>query len=206
MNEKIKKAFLALMMVSFFSGAFADDSQAGQSAEALATPPTSLPRITNTIVRQNHRPIAMASNLPPPAVSATSLSAKLANADAWPEPMPSQLVVMASRPLVTGEKTVVKLAMKNGLSEKIESARATIFLLDDQGKVVGQPTTRWVVGGSENKPGLASGAANSFLFVITDDKAVATTNLTAKVAFNRIVLDGGKVGDTERDVLIQKAK
>lgn len=210
MNEKIKKTFFALMTVSFFSGALADESQTGQSAEALAAPPASLPRITNTIARQHHQPIATASNLPIPTTSATSVSAKLTTATAWPDPMPSQLVVIASPPQVTGEKAIVKLAMKNGLAKEIESARAAIFLLDEQGKMVSQ-ASKWVIAGASstatgNKSGLSAGATDSFYFVITTSKPFTSTNLTAKVAFNRIVLNGGIVGDVERDVLVQNIK
>src|SRR5881296_2046201 len=105
----------------------------------------------------------------------------------------AQLVVTVSPPKIVGQKAVVPLAMKNNLSVKIESARAAVFLLDEQGKALGQPTTRWVIGGSQDKPGLAAGTTNTFHFVITADKPFATTNLTAKVSFSRVVLEGGKV-------------
>lgn len=58
-------------------------------------------------------------------------------------------------------KAVVPLALKNNLFEKIESARAVVFLLDDKGKMIAQGT-RWVIGGSEDKPGLAAGATSRF--------------------------------------------
>jgi hypothetical protein len=87
----------------------------------------------------------------------------------------------------------VPLALKNNFAEKIESARAAVFLLDPQGKMVGR-STKWVIGGSEDRPGLAAGATNAFHFVITSNKPFTTTNLTAKVSFNRVVLEGGKLG------------
>jgi hypothetical protein len=93
--------------------------------------------------------------------------------------------------------------MKNGLADKVESARAVCFLLDEQGKMLGQ-ATRWVIGGAEDKPGLAAGATNVFHFVITSDKPFAATNPTAKVQFSRIVLEGGKLADPQRDVGIVK--
>lgn len=112
-----------------------------------------------------------------------------------------QFVVVASAPRVIGQKAVVPLDMKNNLAEKIESARAVVFLLDEQGKAVTQPVTRWVIGGS-NTNGLAPGATNSFHFVITSEKPFATTNLTAKVSFSRVVLEGGKVADVTKAVSI----
>ena len=114
----------------------------------------------------------------------------------------AQLNVVVSPPKVVGQKVVVPLALRNGLAEKIESARAVVFLLDEQGKMVGQ-TTRWVIGGSQDKPGLAPGATNAFHFVITSNKPFTTTNLTTKVSFSRLVLDGGKLADVTKDIRIE---
>jgi hypothetical protein len=113
----------------------------------------------------------------------------------------AQLAVKLSPPKVTGNKTIVPLAMKNNFAEKIESARAVVFLLDEQGKMVGQ-ATRWVIGGSNDRPGLVSGATNTFHFVITADKPFTTTNLTAKMSFSRVVLEGGKLADVTKEVTI----
>ena len=114
----------------------------------------------------------------------------------------AQLFVKASPPKVTGNKVVVPLTMQNNLSEKIESARAVVFLLDAEGKMVGQ-STKWIIGGAESKSGLAAGATNSFHFVITSDKPFTTTNLAAKLSFSRVVLEGGKLADTVKNVQIQ---
>lgn len=113
----------------------------------------------------------------------------------------AQLAVTVSPPKVVGKKAVVPLAMKNGLSEKVESARAVCFLLDEQGKMRGQ-ATQWVIGGV-NTNGLAAGATNTYYFVITGDKPFMTTNLTAKVSFSRVVLEGGKLADVNKAVQIQ---
>ena len=71
--------------------------------------------------------------------------------------------------------------------------------------LVGQ-STRWVIGGSQDKPGLAAGATNAFHFVIASDKPFATTNLTAKVTFSRVVLEGGKVADVKKNVQVEQAR
>jgi len=117
----------------------------------------------------------------------------------------AQFSVTVIPPKVVGQKAVVPLALKNSFSEPIESARAVVFLLDEQGRTVGQPTTRWVIGGSEDKPGLAAGATNAFHFVIASDKPFTTTNLTAKISFSRVVLQGGKVADISKNVQIEHA-
>jgi hypothetical protein len=113
----------------------------------------------------------------------------------------AQLVVTVSQPRITGSKTVVPLTLENGLAKKIESARAVVFLLDQQGKMIAQQT-RWVIGETQDKPGLDSGATNSFYFVISSAKPLATTNLTAKVSFSRVVLEGGQIADSNKDVEI----
>jgi hypothetical protein len=74
----------------------------------------------------------------------------------------------------------------------------------EQGKVVGQGT-RWVIGGNRDKLGVASGETNAFHFVIASDKPFSTTNLTAKVTFSRVVLEGGKVADVNKSVNIEHA-
>lgn len=116
----------------------------------------------------------------------------------------AQLTVTVSPPKVVGQKAFVALAMRNGFSERIDSARAVVFLLDEQGKMIGQ-ATHWVIGGSPDKPGLAARATNAFHFVVASDKPFAATNLTAKVSFSRLVLEGGKVADVAKNVQIEHA-
>ena len=116
----------------------------------------------------------------------------------------AQLAVTVSPVKVTGQKAIVPLALKNNLGEKVESARAAVFLLDEQGKILGQ-ATKWVIGGTKDKPGLAAGATNAFHFVIAADKPFTTTNLTAKVTFNRVVLVGGKLADANKNVTVTTA-
>ena len=116
----------------------------------------------------------------------------------------AQLSVTVSPPKIVGQKAIVPLATRNGFSERIESARAVIFLLDEQGRMIGQ-ATRWVIGGSQDKPGLAAGATNAFHFVIANDKPFATTNLGVKVIFSRMVLEGGKVTDVTKSVQVDHA-
>jgi hypothetical protein len=114
----------------------------------------------------------------------------------------AQLSVTVSPVRLAGQKAIVPLAMKNGLNEKVESARVVCFLLDEHGKMVGQ-STRWVIGGDTNRPGLPAGGTNAFYFVITSGKPFTTTNLTAKVSFSRVVLAGGKLADPVKQVTIK---
>ena len=110
------------------------------------------------------------------------------------------MAVQVLPPKITAQKAVVQLKLKNNLSEAVQSARAVCFLLDDQGKMVGQ-STKWVVG--QNHTALEPKGETIFNFVITSPQPFTTTNLTAKVSFCRVVLDGGKLADAARDVRIE---
>lgn len=116
----------------------------------------------------------------------------------------AQLAVTVSPPKITGNKAVVPLAIKNGFADKIESARAVCFILDGQGKMVGQ-ASRWIIGGTADKAGLAPGATNAFNFVVSAAKPFAASNLTAKVSFSRLVLEGGKLADPQKAVTVSSA-
>jgi hypothetical protein len=120
-----------------------------------------------------------------------------------------QLAVAVSPPKVTAQKAIVSLAMTNGLAEKVESARAVTFLLDEKGKMVGQ-ATKWVIGGearsaSSPNSGLKSGSTNVYHFVITADKPIVSTNLTARVTFTRVILEGSKSVDPGKNVQVHPA-
>jgi hypothetical protein len=117
----------------------------------------------------------------------------------------AQLAVMVSPPKIAAQKAVVELKMKNGLAEKVESARAICFLLDGHGKMVGE-SSKWVIGGAKNRPALEPKKETSFNFVITGNQPFTTTNLTAKVSFSRVVLEGEKLADVSKDVQIQTVK
>src|SRR5258705_7316304 len=114
----------------------------------------------------------------------------------------AQLAVMVSSPKVISQKAVVPLVLKNGLPEKVISARAVVFLLDEQGKMAGQ-AARWVIGGT-NTNGLPVGATNAFNFVVNANKPFTSTNLTPKVTFTEVVLEGGKQVDPAKNVEIVK--
>ena len=122
----------------------------------------------------------------------------------YPLVVSAQLAVAVSPPKVVGQKVIVTLALTNRLVVKVESARAVCFLLDDQGKMVGE-SSKWVIGGTKNRPSLESKQETSFNFVITCVQPFTTTNLSAKVSFSRVVLEGEKMADPKTDVQIQNA-
>jgi hypothetical protein len=114
----------------------------------------------------------------------------------------AKLGVRVEAPKQSGGKVVIKLTLKNGFKERVESTRATLFLLNDEDKVVGQKS-EWIIGGSSrtgtDKPALAPDASTAYNFVLPADKPFTKT----KLIFNRIVLEGGKSIDpkTSADIL-----
>ena len=122
----------------------------------------------------------------------------------WPLVASSQLVVTVAPLKISGNKVVVPLLMRNNFAEEMESASAVVFLLDEHGNMVGQ-STKWVIGGSKKMSSLAAGETKTFHFVVTTTKVITTTNLAAKVSFSRVVLQGGKLADVNKDVQIQSA-
>ena len=113
--------------------------------------------------------------------------------------MANGLVVTVLPPKIGVQKAIVQLKMKNNLSDAVESARAVCFLLDNQGKMIGH-ATKWVIG--QNKHALEPNGETTFNFVIISSQQFITTNLVAKVSFNRLVLGGGKLADVRRDVTV----
>jgi hypothetical protein len=115
----------------------------------------------------------------------------------------AQIAIMMSPAKIEGNKAVVKLGLKNNFTNTIESARISIYLLDNENKTVGR-ATRWVIGSGKGQFILPSGGTNVFYFVITAPKPFATTNLTAKLIFNRGLLENGKLIDVKRSVEIHE--
>ena len=114
----------------------------------------------------------------------------------------ADLLVTTGPVKVFGEKAVVKLDMRNTFKQKVESARAVVFVTDPEGKVVGH-AVRWVITGQKNLPALPPGGTNNFNFVIPLTGSVATTNLAAKVQFVRVVLDHGRIVKIPTEVTVQ---
>ncbi|MBI1178450.1 hypothetical protein GC207_13530 [bacterium] len=117
----------------------------------------------------------------------------------------AQLAATLSPIKSAGQKAVVPLALKNEFKEKIETARAVCFLLDDQGKVVGQ-STRWIIGGKKSRPPMKPNSTNTFNFVVSLATPHPSTNLTATVKVTRLVLEHGRTVDPNREVIIKPAE
>ena len=112
----------------------------------------------------------------------------------------AQLVAKISNPKLIGDKALVSLSMRNDLDEPIQSARAACFLLDANGKMVGQ-STKWVIG----QPSVLEPAkTNAFSFVIPVKQSLASSNMTARIVFTELVLKDGKQADVKQNVKIEE--
>ena len=111
----------------------------------------------------------------------------------------AELSVKVEESKPAGTKAIVKLTMKNTYATTVESARAVVFLLDDNGKVVGQKT-EWVIGGTKDRPPLAPNGTNVFNFVIPTDKPYTKPQVT----FTRIILEGGQVVEAGKGFQIEQ--
>jgi len=108
------------------------------------------------------------------------------------------LTLKVAEPKTYGQKTIVKMELLNTFTNTIDSVRAAVFLLDDNGKIVGQET-RWIIGGTKERPGLSPTAKTTFHFVLQCDKPFAKT----KVTITRIVLEGGRLADVQKDLQME---
>lgn len=85
-------------------------------------------------------------------------------------------------------KSLVQLKLINKFSENVASARASVFLLDDQGKVVAQ-SVKWIIDATKDKNGLKPDETLNYTFVLNNEKPFTS----AKVTITRVVLESGKV-------------
>lgn len=114
----------------------------------------------------------------------------------------AQLTATTSPVKIVGQKATVELAMTNNLPYAVESARATCFLLNNQGEMIGQ-SSKWVIGGTKDRPSLPAKAGTGYNFVITTPQPLAAANITAKVSFSSVVLSGGRLADVTKDVSVK---
>jgi hypothetical protein len=78
------------------------------------------------------------------------------------------LSVKIAEPKQTRDKVILKLTLRNMFKEKIESARATIFLLNNDN--VAAQATQWVIGGGKDKTPLLPDKTTTYNFVINANK------------------------------------
>jgi hypothetical protein len=117
----------------------------------------------------------------------------------------ADLIVKTGEPKTYTQKTLIKLDLHNTFTNKIESARAVMFLLDEKGKVVGQEA-RWIIGGTKARPPLAPDANSTFYFVVPTSKPFSKTKLTVtKLTVTKLALEGGQQINAAQHVKVESS-
>jgi hypothetical protein len=63
-----------------------------------------------------------------------------------------------------------------------------------------------VIGGTKDRPALEPKTGTNFNFVITGPQPFTTTNVSARISFNRMTLAGGKSPEPAKTVIIENSK
>jgi hypothetical protein len=153
---------------------------------------------------------SLLSRRPDPEQAETAVNAKARGVRAWLLAMllaisfaafcsaKAELVIKTSEPKTYGKKTIIKMELHNTFSNKIQSVRAVVFLLDDKGKVVGQET-RWIIGGTKDRLPLPADGKATYNFVVQYEKPFTRS----KVTITKLLFQNGGLGDLNRDVRIE---
>ncbi len=100
----------------------------------------------------------------------------------------------------TANKSLVKFKAKNTFSQGIQGARAWVFLMDNEGKVVGQKA-QWVIGGKKEKDSLEIDNESEYS-VVVDTKSKPTQT---KITFSKLILaDGSSVNPQKHVVKLEE--
>jgi hypothetical protein len=114
----------------------------------------------------------------------------------------------------SGNKSLVKLELNNTYDQAIKDARAWVFLMDEEGKVVGNKAA-WIIGGDRAEPGnrnrvhspLKKDEKNEYTLAIDTlrCKEEDESPFKAKITFTRIILaDGTPVNPQEAAGAVKK--
>ena len=124
----------------------------------------------------------------------------------------AQLEVRLLETKQSGNKSLVKLELNNTYDQAIKDARAWVFLMDEEGKVVGNQAS-WIIGGekleSKNtvRPPLEKGEKNEYTLAMDTlrSREEDESPFKAKITFSRVILaDGTSVNPQEAVVACKK--
>ena len=124
----------------------------------------------------------------------------------------AQLEVRLLETQQSGNKSLVKLELNNTYDQAIKDARAWVFLMDEEGKVVGNKAA-WIIGGEKSgpenrvQPPLKKGEKNEYTLAMDmlRSKKEDESPFKAKITFSRIILaDGTPVNPQEAVVAPKK--
>lgn len=119
-----------------------------------------------------------------------------------------QVAVVATES--TPSKSVVKIKARNNFDQNVKAARAWVFLMDDQGKVVGQ-NAQWIIGGDssdgpQESEGRKTGAPlepekeAEYSIAVNHSSQGANPPTQTKITFSRIILADGTLVNPHKSV------
>jgi hypothetical protein len=107
-------------------------------------------------------------------------------------PLRADLEVGAPRLQAQGAGTKVSFEAKNTFKQPVKAARAWVFLMDSEGKVVGNQA-EWVVGGGERPSDTSPPSAVETVAQCVVVVPTARPPVSAQVTFSRLILADGTV-------------
>jgi hypothetical protein len=110
----------------------------------------------------------------------------------------AQLEVRLLETKQSGNKSLVKLELNNTYDQAIKDARAWVFLMDEDGKVVGNKAA-WIIGGDRAESGnrvqlpLDKGEKNEYTLAMDTlrSREEDESPFKAKITFSRVILADG---------------
>lgn len=119
--------------------------------------------------------------------------------------MTAQIEVKLLDTLHTGQKALVTLELNNTYDQALQGARAWVFLMDEQGKVVGQKA-QWIIhpepaevlpqdGVAQQQPALESQQKQQYAVALDTlrPRGEDEAPFAAKVTFSRLILSDGTI-------------
>ena len=100
----------------------------------------------------------------------------------------------------TDNKALVQLELKNTFEQNIKGARVWVFLMDDEGKVVGNKA-KWIIGGDQKGKAALESEKTEAYSIAVDTQRKATKS---KITFSRLILEDGTLIDPRKHVISSK--
>lgn len=122
-----------------------------------------------------------------------------------------QITVALSKTEQIGQQALVKIELNNNYDQSIKGVRIWVFMMDQNGKVVGEKA-QWIVGGdNSNKPdfqntALESGNINEYTVAVDTLRAQTEDEepFKARVTFSRLILSDGTLLNPQKSVIASK--
>jgi hypothetical protein len=108
-------------------------------------------------------------------------------------------ISLAASETSSPNKAIVTLSAKNTFPQPIRSAKAWVFAMDADGKVVGHQSS-WIIapaGNGQSTSGLDADAESEFNIVLNTERNM----VSSKVTFTKIILADGTSVDPKKHVI-----